>query len=355
MKKIINWTFGSVFRTFGRILAYISIGILVAFLMSKFDIKLNDLLGLPIVKAAVLEPWATSENRIRWDQQGTQTYSSWNSTPYTYSPNYPVDKVQFRLKATSGLSYENTYILQFGYKPTPQSITPIKVNIYTNVNSVVYQEIVCGEFQYNSNGYNLVKCSFTPNEDISSNTWLYVEVNLTSGYVNEIRPYLYGFEERKGTNAVITETGNEIIFNIEEQTTVIENAIENSTTNIIEGLKEQNQVCTNKEINFDKNRYNQTNDDSPGFLLSNGSIQANNNWKVSDFIELEKNTIYKLEGTVTWNQPYYCIYNSNKQIESCVNYSTGYNSYTINNGNTTKYIRISYSKEDQFSKGFFFR
>ena len=39
MKKIFNWTFGSIFRTFGRIIAYLSVGLLISTLF--LDLKVN--------------------------------------------------------------------------------------------------------------------------------------------------------------------------------------------------------------------------------------------------------------------------------------------------------------------------
>ena len=48
MKKIVNWTFGSVFRTFGRIIAYLIFGTLIALIMSENHIKLPDILHLGI-------------------------------------------------------------------------------------------------------------------------------------------------------------------------------------------------------------------------------------------------------------------------------------------------------------------
>ena len=46
MKKIVNWTFGSVFRTFGRIIAYLIIGGIIGLIMSKNHVKLPDILSL---------------------------------------------------------------------------------------------------------------------------------------------------------------------------------------------------------------------------------------------------------------------------------------------------------------------
>lgn len=50
MKKILNWTFGSVFRTFGRIIAYLLVGALIALIMSENHVKISDIFSLGIKK-----------------------------------------------------------------------------------------------------------------------------------------------------------------------------------------------------------------------------------------------------------------------------------------------------------------
>ena len=52
MRKIINWTFGSVFRTFGRVFAYILIGTLFALIMSKSGLKITDFFGIETIHAS---------------------------------------------------------------------------------------------------------------------------------------------------------------------------------------------------------------------------------------------------------------------------------------------------------------
>ena len=40
IKSVLNWTFGSFFRTLGRLLCFLLVGGLIAFLISKLDIKM---------------------------------------------------------------------------------------------------------------------------------------------------------------------------------------------------------------------------------------------------------------------------------------------------------------------------
>ena len=50
MKKIINWTFGSVFRTFGRIIAYLIVGGLIGLILSQNHVKISDIFTLGLNK-----------------------------------------------------------------------------------------------------------------------------------------------------------------------------------------------------------------------------------------------------------------------------------------------------------------
>ena len=57
MKKILNWSIGSFFRTLGRIIAYLSVGLLIFSILSKSGsgFKLNDLLPIMKVSAATTD------------------------------------------------------------------------------------------------------------------------------------------------------------------------------------------------------------------------------------------------------------------------------------------------------------
>lgn len=54
MKKVFNWTFGSMFRTFGRFIAFALLGCLLGFVLNKLNISLSDILGFEYVKADTL-------------------------------------------------------------------------------------------------------------------------------------------------------------------------------------------------------------------------------------------------------------------------------------------------------------
>ena len=76
MKKIFNWTFGSIFRTFGRLLVYLFIGYLFFSFIDFKSFNLTDLLGLEYVKAEVVDDNCTyirmtSDNLSKYYTGGT--------------------------------------------------------------------------------------------------------------------------------------------------------------------------------------------------------------------------------------------------------------------------------------------
>lgn len=54
MNKIINWTFGSIFRTIGRVIGYFIISCIIGLILSSNDFKITDLLGIEKVSASTI-------------------------------------------------------------------------------------------------------------------------------------------------------------------------------------------------------------------------------------------------------------------------------------------------------------
>lgn len=77
MKKIINWSFGSFFRTIGRFLAYFLIGILILIIGAKSGLKLF----LMPVKATTNDGWLYN---VKNNIQNTHFYDLGSGTNYTW-------------------------------------------------------------------------------------------------------------------------------------------------------------------------------------------------------------------------------------------------------------------------------
>ena len=121
MNKIFNWTFGSIFRTLGRVFAYLLIGGLITLICVKNNIKLPQLLGFEVINA---KTFTTTENyRVRlcnaqcacdceynsWISNGTSTSIASSKIPDGLSMNFGTNDVFY-----SGVTYRVE--ISFDYK-----------------------------------------------------------------------------------------------------------------------------------------------------------------------------------------------------------------------------------------------
>lgn len=214
MKNIINWTFGGFFRSLGRILCYLAIGTLISILLSYSGIKLPSIFGVIDVNASAYQTFSTSQVRMRYDERGTLKYTSWYNTNYTFdSLSYPVVSLQFRVKSSDGFSPLETYILNFGYKPSPDAISRKSVNGRKDGQTDVYESFTCqwekGDVTY------LGTCSFTPKLTYTSNDYLIINVDFNSAYLTSIRGIMNQYLERESVESVITQTTDNIVNTID--------------------------------------------------------------------------------------------------------------------------------------------
>lgn len=91
MNKLFNWTFGSIFRTFGRIIAYLLFGLVIGLIMSKNDIKITDILGLDVVHAAQVPSWLTNSQITMPSNYNISTCSSSSCSNVSTQINHVVD------------------------------------------------------------------------------------------------------------------------------------------------------------------------------------------------------------------------------------------------------------------------
>lgn len=314
MKKIINWTFGSVFRTIGRILAYLLIALLGVLIIQKNDIKITDLLGIYKVNAATLHSWSTQQTRVQTTHDGTDTWSSWyninGDNPYTFSSSdlsNPVKSIAWHLRSSDGLSTENTYTFQFGYKATPQSLA-ITSYYFQNDSTGQDEDVTCTQ-NTSSNDYHWFTCSFTPHTNYTSSHYLYVKINFYMSYLTEFKSVIRGYDQRTGTNAVITDTGSQIINNQNQNTQEIIDNLTQANQELIQSIQDGNNVCNL----IDKNYIEWDNKQ----LKNDGTLLNNNQSGVTKWINIQQATITELEVYAEGYLNRFCFYDVNKNYISC--------------------------------------
>ena len=198
------------------------------------------------VSAATTTAWSTSQVKLMTCYDGECTWSSNHDTNYTFSGNetsHPIKAIEWRVKASSGLSIENTYTFSFGYKLNPASV--LRTEYYMKKGGDATKETITCSESTDSSGYTMFKCTFQPNEDYTSSEYLYIRIVFHEGYTNSVATKITKYEERLGTNAVITQQTNEIINIINNTTNEILDATHDYTTDntgINDAIEEQNEI-----------------------------------------------------------------------------------------------------------------
>ena len=128
MKKIFDWTIGSTFRTFGRIIAYLLIGSIIAFLVSKSGVKWTDLLGIGSVKASTT---LTSYNTEYYYYLGGGSSGCGSSGKYTYNtdPDNYIKNGTINTVYTGQATY---FYFAFNYGLTSGKFYDITINANSN-------------------------------------------------------------------------------------------------------------------------------------------------------------------------------------------------------------------------------
>ena len=270
MKKISNWTFGSVFRTFGRIIAYLIIGLLITILLSNKKLKLPklyDLLGIETVSAQTVskssDQWAT-----QWcnnpncgfavaDATYYRDYVNVNTGAYTNSNHYFLRAM--RLKMTfnssnylqSGTQYQIRYKIWFNPLYTLHNYQLSNDNIdFTvtdsgNNQTQLTEGYNCGFQAINNTTSFFLTCLYTPSASIKQ---VYVRIRFDS-YItidtNEADDVeIFRMNTVNYTSSSVTyATGDKEA--IEQQTTVIQN----QTNEIIDKQEEIIDGITSEDSN----------------------------------------------------------------------------------------------------------
>lgn len=344
MKKIFNWTFGSIFRTFGRIIAYIVIGAIAVILFSghiktpKISNILNDILFMK-VDALSLDgindgeiQIANGEHLIFIDAEFPD--DSWNIIDFNSGNE------DYLIIPLNGFeSYNNNVYMANNTDENIQDIwkTFIKIYIFTSDNS---GNQAC-EFQNNllvcplihNKTYTRIETHFIDNDPGGSSS-NYFDIRLN--YHN------YGILYKKDnlgstiTN-VISEQTNQTIENqnqnaqsiISNQESLTNQTIQNQNQNTQQQIESQ-QVCK-----FIDKQYIETR----GYLVQNGQI-LDGNWGVTNYINILGTEITILDNL--GEGAYYCFYNTNKQlIGNCYSYQNINSNEKLQIPNNAEYARFS--------------
>ena len=333
MKKIIDWTFGGIFRTIGRFIGFIIIGTIVGLILVKNDFEISDLLGFEKVYASTTENWATKEVKIYTCHDDTCAWSSNYTANHNFTGSdldYPVHAIEWRVKATNGLSQENTYTFSFGYKATPDSLHP--KTYFMRRNAQASKETITCQTSVDSNSYNMYKCTFTPNEDYSSSEWLYIQIQFYDSYLTGLNNKITAFQEQQGTNSVITQQTNEIIQQNAENTQEIINNIENASeviNNGLNNLQESQESC----YLIDKNKVKEEHK----YLFVNGAeYTTQGNFGITDYLNIYKAKV-TINNLLSYNPAIaLCYYTLNKELINCENL---YQLETLTIPNNAYYLR----------------
>lgn len=244
LKKIGNWTFGSVFRTFGRVIAYLVIGILLAIICSKANIKLPKLLGIETVSAATVS-YDSVKYRLFWYEYDGD---DWIQNNNSYTNAGTSTNVQYKgiWAWNTAIALSNTTLVAGRtYKITmTYTLQPANSQLYQNYRTWIYWDNPVGSG--NSSGSNASE----DNIDRFSATWqpncetcarnsvvYYITPAVDLKYIQfrlRIRPNnmaITGYDPQLGFTTVnqpagdyikITYTTDESALAIQEQTTIIE-------------------------------------------------------------------------------------------------------------------------------------
>lgn len=255
VKKIINWTAGGFFRSLGRILMYVVIGLLLSLLLSKSGFKLPSFFQLDLVNAAsitsssdtYLTQWCSNMN-CDYTLSGSTYYTDFvnKDTSYVNSNNYYLTTIRFREQFNSsnylqsGTQYTIRYRVNFNPKYDLNYYSLSNWQYYLNVintsNAATdVTNVTCSFSNINNDNYGFyVTCLYTPNATLKQISlriefpyYLYVSQQGYSGYIFKS---LYSINY-KGSSITYSTGVQDSVENqttlIQEQTTMINDSINN--------------------------------------------------------------------------------------------------------------------------------
>lgn len=361
MNRIFNWTFGSIFRTIGRVIAYILIGSIFALILSKSGLKIVDYIPFGIVRVSAKSVSITSQSySIRhinmnsgdyiWTSyvsNGTQTtintdtyYTRGVRTKFYSSGKFEKD-IQYQAKVKVNSTPKGTYS---SFYPGNElscygSLSNSSYNPQTSLISACQLVAVVVEDGNNFTDYYI---NFTPVSNIETIQFVILwNYNHPITRINVDSSSTITYDT--STQDSINQQTNSLIDNQNSNTNQI---IDNQNSNTEQIINNQNELLGNKCANlFNKN------DITTGYTFNNsgGTTSLSNSFIGNTFIYVSNGETKVTIGTInnyTSTQDYRLIINEyDSNLEWIKRTLIGYPNVnaTITLTSSTKYIKIGAS------------
>lgn len=189
---------------------FIGMLVLVGFICG--DLKVN---------ASAIINWSSKQSRAWYDINGVESTTTWTNDPQTISLNQRVTALQYRVTLPQEFTPENSYTFKVGFRANPDTLIVSRVEANFQNDTDEFPEVSCSQWVRDDNGSYFATCTTSPFSVIPSGNRLYFKIYFMPEYVTSLRSTIYGFDERLGTNAIITQ-----------QTNIINNSINNLTNNV---------------------------------------------------------------------------------------------------------------------------
>lgn len=337
--SFMNEFFKSIFRTLGRVAAYIIIGLIIYFICSNF------------VDAQMIKEGNVS------NKDNTTVYSANNFTQLTYSGIWSYMSLYYDITGSNGQSI----LFSTNYQVVTNNINVSRISmaIWYIGSDNSWNQIIdyCSRSGTRTDGqsstWNVsIVCNIPTTKNFKQ---IAVSINMVDSSGNNMNtPYLRFIQKSNSISVSGTsneDIGNSINNNNDKNTTEIINNNDENTEKIIDNQNKNNQelkdaianqfdVCTT--YNYDINTFPITRENVylNGF---NGDITENNAWDITDYIIMNDGLNYIVTNNISSNiTPGFCLYDNDKNLTSCQNYRDA--TYTILGSNNSRYVRISVPK-----------
>lgn len=295
LKQIIKWFSGGFFRRLGSIFAFIVIGMLLALLMAKNDIRLPSIIGFDYVNAATVskatDQWALqfcADRTCDYTLGGSTTYRDYanvNASSYTNNAHYYLTAIRLRQTFNSsnylqsGTQYQFRYKLHFSpkykmsyYNPTSWGYDFTITDTGNNSTTLDTGDYSCSVSDItNSDTAWFLTCTYTPTSNLKQvyirltfPYTFYVSYAGFSGYIFKSLDYI-----NYTSSQISYATGS--IDAINNQTTIIQNQtneINNSINNITDTLTDDNVTSDVNDMGSFLNNFSSNEDSAISSIIT---------------------------------------------------------------------------------------